>query len=632
MKKCRYDSVGDVIGQNVQLGGVSQNVILSSAYDYNGQRSSLAANIGGQFDPVAGTATSGTNDFFNSYLYDRQGNVVNLSQTTQYGTGSYYVITPKTVTFSYDFDSRLLLATYYQNPDNTVNPTTNPIASAQYAYDADSRLSDLTYVANNNSTWPTLAAYHWSYDADSRVTDEYSRADASSATNGSYTTWAHTHYNYDQDSQLSNTTADGVTTNAVTYGNWRNAPSPSGSTPGTNSVTYDQNGNRQTANAASRSTSTNQLLFDGTFYYTYDAAGNRTAKYQLNGDVPTNITGYTWNNANELVAVKQYSSWSNYLSHSGATSEIDYTYDAFGNKVSRTVKDSGGNVTSNENYIYDGSNLALVLNSSGVVTERELYAPAVDQILASEAGGTVNWFFNDNQGTVRDVARYNASTGTATVVDHLVYDPFGNITSQTNATYQPFITYAGMQLDTATGLLKDGVRQYDPQNSIFISQDPIGFNDGGTNLVMYCANSPTNYTDPSGLWGIFDSVNNAAANPPPNIMFESARGEAPRDPAEDANFERAAFGNRASATIPLRNQQFAGNLSVIASTVGIQTGYGSCFVAGTVVSTLSGLIRIEDISIGSEVWAFDLVNGEWRPAWWNKRLRIAMKERWSKST
>jgi RHS repeat-associated protein len=98
---------------------------------------------------------------------------------------------------------------------------------------------------------------------------------------------------------------------------------------------------------------------------------------------------------------------------------------------------------------------------------------------------------------VRDVAQFS---GTATTIaDHLVYDSFGTITSQTNSTYQPFVTYAGMQLDTVTGLYYDNMRWYDPPNSIFVSQDPIGFNDGGTNSPMYCANSPTNATDPSGL-------------------------------------------------------------------------------------------------------------------------------------
>jgi RHS repeat-associated protein len=72
------------------------------------------------------------------------------------------------------------------------------------------------------------------------------------------------------------------------------------------------------------------------------------------------------------------------------------------------------------------------------------------------------------------------------------------------------MTYAGMQLDTVTGLYYDNARWYDAQNSIFISQDPIGFNDGGTNLAMYCANSPTNYVDPSGLEDEDDDGENGA--------------------------------------------------------------------------------------------------------------------------
>lgn len=35
----------------------------------------------------------------------------------------------------------------------------------------------------------------------------------------------------------------------------------------------------------------------------------------------------------------------------------------------------------------------------------------------------------------------------------------------------------------------------------FISPDPIGFRGGDANLYAYTQNSPTNFTDPLGLWG-----------------------------------------------------------------------------------------------------------------------------------
>jgi uncharacterized protein RhaS with RHS repeats len=55
---------------------------------------------------------------------------------------------------------------------------------------------------------------------------------------------------------------------------------------------------------------------------------------------------------------------------------------------------------------------------------------------------------------------------------------------------------------------------YDPSVGQFIEEDPIGFDDGGTNLYTYCENSPTNETDPSGL------APEPASKPParPNVL------------------------------------------------------------------------------------------------------------------
>ena len=177
-----------------------------------------------------------------------------------------------------------------------------------------------------------------------------------------------------------------------------------------------------------------------------------------------------------------------------------------------------GGVVDEEYYVYDGNNVALVLSPEGEVTERELYGPAVNQILASEsvayvvsgpqAAGTVSLLLTDNQGTVRDVAKYDSGTSTTTIVDHLVYDAFGTITHQSDSTNQPRFGYAGMQLDSVTKLYNDAARWYDAVNGVFSSQDPIGFNDGGTNLAMYCANTPTNLIDPSGKDGETDDEDN----------------------------------------------------------------------------------------------------------------------------
>ena len=47
---------------------------------------------------------------------------------------------------------------------------------------------------------------------------------------------------------------------------------------------------------------------------------------------------------------------------------------------------------------------------------------------------------------------------------------------------------------------------YDSKQARFLSEDPLGFDAGDTNLYRYVFNSPTNYTDPTGLLveGLYD--------------------------------------------------------------------------------------------------------------------------------
>jgi RHS repeat-associated protein len=145
------------------------------------------------------------------------------------------------------------------------------------------------------------------------------------------------------------------------------------------------------------------------------------------------------------------------------------------------------------------------------VIERDLYGPAVDMILAIESplplgegqgegvlAGPVTWPLADNQGTIRDVAEYDEGTDTTSVVDHLVYDAFGQIDSQTSAVDQPRFTYTGRPFDSAVELYNYRARWYDAVNGVFASADPLGFGGGDTNLSRYCGNSPANFVDPSG--------------------------------------------------------------------------------------------------------------------------------------
>lgn len=76
------------------------------------------------------------------------------------------------------------------------------------------------------------------------------------------------------------------------------------------------------------------------------------------------------------------------------------------------------------------------------------------------------------------------------------YEPFGKSTSAGTATTNAF-QYTGRENDS-TGLYFYRARYYNPTLQRFISQDPLDFAGGTTNLYAYTLNSPTNFVDPSG--------------------------------------------------------------------------------------------------------------------------------------
>jgi RHS repeat-associated protein len=113
-------------------------------------------------------------------------------------------------------------------------------------------------------------------------------------------------------------------------------------------------------------------------------------------------------------------------------------------------------------------------------------------VLAEESGSQLRWFLGDHQGTIRDVVDGNGS-----VIDHITYDSFGQILTQTSNIDLRF-TYTGREWDKEAGQYYYRARYYDAAVGRFISEDPIGFSSGDGNLSRYVSNSPVNFVDPSG--------------------------------------------------------------------------------------------------------------------------------------
>ncbi len=175
-----------------------------------------------------------------------------------------------------------------------------------------------------------------------------------------------------------------------------------------------------------------------------------------------------------------------------------------------------GTFDQSEVNVFDGSQVALHFagNTGGSLAasnlaDRYLWGPVVDQLLADEqvsslsSAGTVDWALTDQQNSIRDVAQYNASTGVTSVVGHTFFDSYGNAISQTGISVA--FGYAGMWLDSVTGLYATQTRWYDPHTGRWMSEDPIGFAGGLENISDYVGNSPTNHTDPTGLawWNLW---------------------------------------------------------------------------------------------------------------------------------
>ena len=126
----------------------------------------------------------------------------------------------------------------------------------------------------------------------------------------------------------------------------------------------------------------NQLLSDGTYRYSYDAEGNRIAKFidtdadGLLDEGDTSITQYTWDARNRLTEVTSYATYGG-----SASQVVDYFYDAENRWIAETIDSDGdGQIDRTLGFVYDGDQVALQFESSSPL-------PLQHYALASNDGG-----------------------------------------------------------------------------------------------------------------------------------------------------------------------------------------------------------------------------------------------------
>ena len=483
-----YTWTYDVLGRATQIDNQGSpalpHVVLDQAFDAMGARTRLVATV------------NGTADFENTYQRDQLGRTTRIEQTSPAGGNA---VADKRIDLEYNGRGQFTKITRWLDL-----AATQMVVRATYDYNVAGLLTRLAYdtgddpggggggdpggsggdsgggfkkpqggklggpkAANSDgdsgggSGSGPLIDYTWTYDGLSRVVQFVSSSDGT------------VDYVYDDTSQL--TGADYDYQSDETY-------------------SYDGAGNRTLSGY--QTGVNNRLTSDGTYNYAYDDEGNRISRTEIATGA---VTEYTWDHRNRLTKIVSKDAQGQVIK------TVDYVYDALDRRIKKTITPQTGPAEV-EQFAYDGQHIILRW-ANGNLANRYLHGPAVDMVLADEQldGATgqtahVYWLLADQLGTVRDVAEYDELLGLTQIVNHIAYDAYGAVTSETNAAVDTIFGFTGREMDAESDLYYYRARYYDPGVGRFTSEDPLGFAAGDVNLNRYVGNGPTNATDPSGLW------------------------------------------------------------------------------------------------------------------------------------
>ncbi|MFI7603243.1 RHS repeat-associated core domain-containing protein [Actinoplanes sp. NPDC049681] len=480
-----YDVLNQAISATDPLGNTT-----SATYDANGNRLSV----------------TDANGHTTRWTYDRMGQVVTrtdalgrtsnatydlagrlISNTDQKGsvTKVTYDALDRVVTVGYGATVSSGVTSYRSTVTTTYNAANLPASIADSAsgtiahtYDTADRLTRQTGPQGTvNYTWDK-ADRRTSMTVAGQTAISYAYDDANQLTSVTQGT-AVTRLGYDAAGRRSTLTLPNATATAYGYddaGQLTSLRYTNGTTTiGDLSYAYDADGRRISMDGTLASTTlpdavttatydaANQLTKLGTTTFTYDANG------QLTGD---GASTYTWNDRGQLAAI------------SGSTT-ASFTYDAFGRRTKRTVG------AASTGFLYDGADAVQELNGT-TPTANIVTGVGVDETYQRTDAAGVHYPIADALGSQL------AQTGTGGAVQtSYTYGPFGQTTA-TGAASSNSSQFTGREND-GTGLYYYRARYYSPKAQRFISADPAGEAASGTNLYAYTANSPTNFTDPSGM-------------------------------------------------------------------------------------------------------------------------------------
>jgi RHS repeat-associated protein len=248
--------------------------------------------------------------------------------------------------------------------------------------------------------------------------------------------------------------------------------------------------------------------------YTQDALGNRSqvvdnGTAQGYSPVPTYLNEYASgpaggiNNSTEH-QIAGYEGLSYAYRNDGKLSSVSgngnsyyAAYDAFGRCVKRTLN---GNTIY---YTYDGPHSIYEWKADGSRAGWNVYGQGIDEILlradyVSDPNGNGQGFFyqQNGQGSVIHLTNFSGQP-----IESYRYDAFGTpiTTYHAPGAFDNRFKFTGREYQPAFGIYEYRNRAYHPGLGRFLSEDPMGFAAGDSNMFRYCGGDPVNSTDPFGL-------------------------------------------------------------------------------------------------------------------------------------
>jgi RHS repeat-associated protein len=256
-----------------------------------------------------------------------------------------------------------------------------------------------------------------------------------------------------------------------------------------------------------------------TSYLGHDRAGNVTRCPIRN----------EWEAAHEL----KYDGWNRLVEvKEGQTVVATYAYDGLNRRVKKVV----GSVTRHFYYSRDWQVLEERVGTATTADRQFVWGlryvdDLVLRVVYQSPANEVLYAVNDANFNVTAVVDDAATPG---VIERYVYTPygativvtpdFGDVLSSGPWEY----TYAGYRFDAETGLMQVRNRYLHPQLGRWVTRDPIDL-EAGLNLYSYAFNSPTYYTDSTGLIPPVDVGPWAHPSIPPRESIGPAPRRTPTD-------------------------------------------------------------------------------------------------------